>query len=248
MRVHDGGGHVIEADISIGDDFADAFSEDYNRVRRRMARRVGREIRAHWVRLVEREVGGATAQIYVEAIGQPVIDGDRVTVELDEDHHPAVRMVESGMRPQDLKRALLNSPSAKISKDGGRYIDIPFVHQDPRMATARRTFPSELIPEFRAAQGRDMIVDRGADSAYAGLRKDPVVGQHKGVLRFWKKERGTPVHRFQGVQFRRVSERSEGWITPGMSAHRFADRVEREVTQVVDSALDRELAQALGQR
>jgi len=201
-------------------------------VRRDILESVGRELRERWVQMVEREVSPEMAQIYIEAISEPIIVGDSVSVELDESHHAVVRTIEHGQNSTDMKAALLRSPKAKTAKDGGRYIDVPLVYKDPRMTAQRRVFPRDLLPAFRGTDPRGRVVPRDADHGLRGLRKDDLE---------WKKQHHTPMNRFQGVKFRRVSEKSGSWISQTTSAHNFAARMQHVVSMVVDSAIDKEL-------
>jgi len=224
---------MLDISFDGGPRYADSMEEATTGVRRDILESVGRELRERWVQMVEREVSPEIAAIYVEAISEPIIIGDSVSVELNEDHHVVVRTVEHGQRSADLKESLLRSPKAKVSKEGNRYIDVPLVYKDPRMVAQRRVFPSQLLPLFRAAKDpRATIIPRNADHGLARLRKDPPE---------WKKRHNTPMNRFQGVKFRRVSDKSTSWISQTTSAHNFADRMQHVVAQVVDSAIDKEL-------
>lgn len=230
---------TVSIDIS---ELADLIEEVGDELREDL----GQAIRAHWVDLVEQEITSARrAEIYVEALSEPEVEGDSVSVTLHDEEHVSIAQIEDGARGYDGKAALLKGPNVKFAKDGTRYQDIPIESQDPRVVGARRPFPEQLLPAFRAAKSGETIVprkQRGALGPFASMRKDP---------RKWKQTRRrqpdggraatgkwkVPPTRFQGAQFIRVSEASEGWYHPAVAGHHFGNRVEQALPEIVAAAL-----------
>lgn len=71
------------------------------------------------------------ARTYNEHITSKQIDQLHVIVEND---HPAVVFLEQGINPFDMKRMLSSSARVRVSKDGKRYLVIPFHHKNTEMA------------------------------------------------------------------------------------------------------------------
>jgi len=147
-------------------------------------------------------------------------------------------MVESGASEFDLKEGLLNSPKAKVGKEGQRYITVPFkvgapgslsenfnggvlpaeVHRvvkalpvDPATGKSRGTVKRDLPLKFQPPKVKSLSGGREYEhrnSVYEGVRKS--------------------VDRVGNVgyeSFRRVSDNSDplSWIHPGLEARHLAE-------------------------
>lgn len=116
------------------------------------------------------------------------------------------RMVEEGMKSFSIKEGLLKSEKAKVSSDGIKYIVVPFP-----VATPRKENQGNMASKF---SGREMtkeahdIVKNGGK--YTGKLKS---GQEvSGLTRYVTQQR----HEQYGM-FLCVSEKSDGWIHPGVA-------------------------------
>lgn len=66
--------------------------------------------------------------MYLKGLSQFEIDKDTWCVNLD----ASVRWIDDGLDPHSMLEDLLASPKAKRSKDGGKYVVVPFQHNKPK--------------------------------------------------------------------------------------------------------------------
>lgn len=134
-----------------------------------------------------------------------------------------VKMVEEGMRSFSIKDALLASDKAKIGPNGVKYITVPFP-----VATPRKASQGKQSSHFG---GREMtnemhrIVKSGGKIASAKLKSGQDVS---GLTQYNTRQ----LHSQYGI-FRRVSEKSKGWIHPGVMASPVYPKVMDEVNKRV---------------
>lgn len=224
---------MIYLEYDIGEDFVEDLATFSQKLQARVMRETGRRLREGWMEMVRGEVSPRLAGLYDEALSQPVVVDSTVMIELDLDHHPAVAVVERGAAKVEMKEKLLSSPKAKRGASG-RYIDVPMEHDDPRIKNARTPFPTSLLRTFRAVEpGAKIIPSRATEwGNLAGLTKS--LGEYKSA-------NNVPRHRFEGVTFRRVSEKSAAWIRPAQPAHNFADRAEQSGPRVLEAVFMAEI-------
>jgi len=170
------------------------------------------------------------------------------TVLLDYSKDPLIRMIEEGASPFDMKYGLLNSPKAKVGKDGKRYISIPF-----RLATSDANGEADVftgrMPEEITEAVRKLVIPVGKNnsnalpisaipSQYQIKGKRNTIEDSAGKTLFKEYEHKTSL--YEGVvksndsvtaqstyhMFRRVSENSspDAFIHPGFTAARLMDR------------------------
>jgi hypothetical protein len=169
----------------------------------------------HWK---ESAAGSGTGwgQKYANAIKSKISDAEgEVYVDetvMDKSGKPAsmfAKMIEEGVKSWSIKDALLKSEKAKMSKDGVKYIIIPFP-----VAAPRKKGQGKQLSSFG---GRTMTSDvysivKNGGKAPAGTMSTS--GKDISGLSKWESQK---YHGGYGI-FRVVSEKSQGWIHPGAGA------------------------------
>lgn len=128
---------------------------------RRFVRALGASARSRWVELAQDELRSSSRD-YVQGISQPIVadDGRSVRLELT---GQVPNMVEQGWASHDLRDTVLGGPATKVSKDGYRYVRIPFRHGTPGtggrnvgkpMPRAVHQAAKALAPTLREGLGR----------------------------------------------------------------------------------------------
>lgn len=137
-----------------------------------------------------------------------------------------VKMVEEGMRSFDIKTGLMASEKAKMSSDGIKYIVIPF----PVRAPAK---PDQGQPASHFG-GREMTQE-AYDLIKSGKR-------FSGKLKGGQEVSGLTQYRTrqfheQFGMFIAVSEKSQGWIHPGVAPNPVYQNVLAEVNKQIQKVL-----------
>lgn len=83
--------------------------------------------RAEWISLASDQLKSSSRD-YIQGIGEPVVGERSATIQLT---GTVPNMVEEGWPPTDLRSTVLKSPHAHVSKDGSKYLAIPFRHGVP---------------------------------------------------------------------------------------------------------------------
>jgi hypothetical protein len=137
------------------------------------------------------------------------------------------KMIEEGMKSFSIKDALLASDKAKVGKDGVKYITVPFPVATPRQASSGKS-----KSQFG---GREMtneiynIVKSGGKISSAKLKSGQEIS---GLSKYNTRQ----LHGQYGI-FRRVSEKSQGWIHPGRGASPVFPDVIKEVNNKIQEAI-----------
>lgn len=217
---------------------------------------IGDEIHKTWLDEAQRGLA-SSFEDYADGLGSPVIEGSGVSVTLT---GAFPNWIEQGIGPYDMKETLLKpgAPGVKISKEGKRYRNIRFVKADPRWMASQKaatgqfprrigkrgashpdgkhsgfplgTLDPRLMDAARRAKGGEKLrtaTGRLLSRGRQGLRKVPRVGK------------SLPGNRFEVDQFRRISEDSEGWMSKGIRARHFADKVDRKLPEIVGRVITR---------
>lgn len=82
---------------------------------------------------------------------------------------PYAKAIEDGFNPFDMKKALETSKKVRVSKEGKRYLVIPFEHGTPG-SSGKREMPKEIYKEAKEL----------SHSAITGIRKEGIVQGAKG--------------------------------------------------------------------
>jgi hypothetical protein len=128
---------------------------------RRLVRALGASARSRWIELAQ-DALKSTSRDYVQGIGQPVVaeDGHSVRLELT---GQIPNMVEQGWAAHDLRDTVLGGPATRVSKEGNRYVRVPFRHGTPGssgrnvgkpMPRAVHAAAKALAPTLREGLGR----------------------------------------------------------------------------------------------
>lgn len=216
---------------------------------------IAKTLAARYANQLETEANNSlhrTRKIYTENIH--VVDSGRLegTVILDFSKHPLVKMIEEGASPFDMKGNLLNSPKAKMGKNG-KYITVPFRLGTPDAIADSDIFSGKMpqeIYDILSVQPANIPVSGGAGSRSAGLTTNqlptkyqsknvrPVIKDSAGKTMFKAYEHKNPL--FQGAykqtdnvtgqntyhNMRRVSENSDpdSWIHKGIEQYNLVSK------------------------
>jgi len=159
-----------------------------------------------------------------------------------ENRHPAAMFLELGTQPFDQKKMLWTGKKVKISKDGHRYITIPFEHSRKSLDAAgvgsaaaalapSRNLPTKGPTRKTAWGGRLQAGNIGRKhKQWTGVTSEgkPVAVDYK-----WKTSPFQNLVRFEDKQgktsgfktFRTISEKSDSdsWMHPGIQASHIAE-------------------------
>ncbi len=183
---------------------------------------------------IVRVVTGDYLRSVIQGVSYPAL-GDKLTGEVTS-LSPHGRIVEEGVKPFDMKQTHLSGPKVKVSKDGSKYITVPFRHQVPGQTALADAMPRQVYEQAKrmAISRRNNILrkfftgrsyswgDR-LPREYGGEKEKPhwTTGRYTGMV----KMTGRPHTSY--LTFRRLSEKSkpEAWQHPGVDP--------RPVTQAV---------------
>lgn len=188
-----------------------------------------------------------TKQMYISSI--KVVDSGKMegTVMLDYSKNPLVRMIEEGADPFDMKTAMLNSPKAKVTKKGIKYLTIPFRWGVPGTMGESTAFagimPAEVHKVVKSKPADIPVSGGGSRSAGISLKEIPEQFRVKKIRPAIVDKSGNELFKayenkntvYEGItktvdaatgqntygSFRRVSENSDAnaWIHPGIEKY-----------------------------
>lgn len=167
---------------------------------------------------------------YADAI-KSTVSGDSAEIFVDESmvdkstNKPSImftQMIEKGVKSWSIKEALLKSEKAKISADGVKYIVVPFPVAVPRSKGAGR--------QMSRFGGREMTQDaynlvKGGGRFSGQLKSGQEVS---GLTKYTDRQR----HEGYGI-FLCVSQKSSGWIHPGVGAEPVYNKVLQKVNEQI---------------
>ena len=133
-----------------------------------------------------------------------------------------IGLIEKGVKSWSIKEALLKSEKAKVSADGIKYIIVPFP-----VSTPRKQGSGQQMSRFG---GREMTQDAYAlvkgGGRFSGQLKS---GQEvSGLTRYTDRQK----HEGYGL-FLCVSQKSSGWIFPGVGAEPVYNKVLQKVNEQI---------------
>ena len=173
--------------------------------------------------------------------------------------------VESGMASFDMKLRLATSPKAKTAKDGHKYMIIPFRHpgsagEGANIMYTGKAKAEDMMSRLRAAASSAVTIPTGTPTSIFKMQRtssgDVMRGKvskipssadvHRylqGMTRYQDPQEGrTPAGKQRGsaqnMTFRVMSEKSDGWIHPGLEARNLLNGVERYVDREMDRMAD----------
>lgn len=168
---------------------------------------------------IKTKFSGATGEVYIDE-GMTDKGSNKPNIMF-------AKMIEEGVKSWSIKDALLASEKAKVSKDGVKYIVIPFPVATPRQASSGKS-----KSQFG---GREMtnevynIVKSGGRVSSAKLKSGQEVS---GLSKYNTRQ----LHGQYGL-FRCVSEKSRGWQYPDKSARPVFPHVLEEVNNKIQEAI-----------
>lgn len=173
--------------------------------------------------------------------------------------------IETGRPPRDLKRMLDTSMKVRTSKDGWRYLIIPFRHNVPGANATGRAMPQ---PIYQAAKllSPSTIVGHGRRLSGTGAwslktQQAATVRQRQYSWGDRLEGEGVPRH-MQGMvrmdtstknqkrstylTFRVMSEKSKGWIVPAKPGQFIAQKVAEDMQPKAEAAFAEAVRRSLG--
>ncbi len=209
-------------------------------------------------------------EMFVEALTIEQIDAHTWSITVPQ----KVRWIEDGMPAHDMLEDLLKSPKAKTSKDGGKYIVIPFKHnkgptqQTPAQSALLQTIKKELkkksIPYGKIEKNPDGSPKQGLLHKFDIMKPSPKAEHHsnhilEGISVYQKGKKnpdGSPKMGKDGHQsvsreimtFRIASSKHKGtgkWFHPGVEAMNFLDEGYEWAMRLWESEIQPEILQAL---
>lgn len=156
---------------------------------------------------------------------------------------PHAGIIEDGQPARDMKPGLLNSPKAKVGKDGKRWLTVPFRHGSPDAITIPPMPKNVYAMANKLGFSRRNNVLKsfftGKKYTWKGRLEETSQGQrshsgnHPGAGYTWKTGQYSGMVRMgkgrhtQYMTFRRVSENSDpsSWMHPGVEAKPIRDAV-----------------------
>jgi len=171
---------------------------------------------AKYANAIKYEVNGNEAEVF--------IDESMIDKTSNKPNIMYAMMMERGVKSWSIKDALLASDKVKEGPDGIRYITIPFPVATPRkkgQGNAKSSFGGrEMSNEIYKIVKSGGKIPRGTTTT-TGL-------DISGLTRFNTRQR----HSQYGI-FRRVSDKSQGWIYPGVAPTPVFSSVLQEVNKKV---------------
>lgn len=188
-----------------------------------------------------------TRRRYVNAI--KLVDTGKLegTIMLDYSKDKLIQMLEEGADPFDMKPFFMGSPKAKIGKNGGRYLTIPFRWGTPGAVGESDVFSGVMpqavydvvkkapvsIPVSGGGMRSAGLALKDIPSAFQAPKTRPAIMDQKGNTAWAAYQNKAPL--YQGItknqdpttgqntyrSFRRVSEKSDpdAFINPGIKAY-----------------------------
>jgi len=160
--------------------------------------------------------------------GEVFIDEDLIDKESNKPNLMYVKMVEEGMKSFSIKKALLKSEKAKRGRDGIKYITILFP-----VATPRKPGQGKMAQKFNKREMTEKIYKIVKSGGKITSEEKLKSGQEAtGLTRYVTRQR----HSQYGM-FRRVSEKSQGWIHPGVPEESVFPKILEEVNRRIETVL-----------
>ncbi len=219
---------------------------------------LGDAIRTAWVTAAHRRLF-TSERDYIKAITKPEVVAGRLFVTLV---GAFPNMVEHGASSWDLRDTILQSSKAGTSKDGYRYLAVPFRHMMPG-ATGRNAPPvgsayakidrglgKTVANAVSSAMRRlESSVNSGAGSMtvwggrlQAGLapklKPHHVVDIYAGMVRMAKTYQAATHYQYRTwrtISDNPATKRAGSWIHPGIRARHLANDVSRQIPDMTEA-------------
>lgn len=178
--------------------------------------------------------------------------------------------IETGRPPRDLKKMLNTSMKARTSKDGTRYLIIPFRHNASSLSAtpintmsgqvsaysmAKVLTASKIVGHTRRLSGTGAWSTKTQQPATVRQRKytwgdrldakdEEVPRNLKGLVRMDTSTKNQ--NRSTYLTFRVMSEKSRGWIIPAQPGQHIAQKVAEDMQPVAEKIFSEAVKRGLG--
>ena len=179
-----------------------------------------------------------TRALYINSLKQTKIDNKDTflyTIYLSEGSF--ANKVEEGMPAFDQKPFMLNSPKAKLSKDGNKYITIPFKHQ-PYSKMTLSPKATDIRKDLRKVL-KDNSIEKHVKDFGGGKKMIHYKGIENPYLKNLVKVVDKKTNSSQYFTFRRVSTKTPSWkwIHPGLPGIRIFSDLEKYTQENINLIL-----------
>ncbi len=210
-------------------------------------------------------------EAFIEALQFEQLDSQTWAITVPQ----SARWIEDGMPQHNMLDDLLKSPKAKTSKDGGKYIVIPFKHnkgptqQTPQQTslldTIKKVLKEKEIPYGKIEKNTDGSPKQGLLHKIDIAQPSPKAAHHTNHLlegiRIYQKGKknadGSPKLGKDGHQsvsreimtFRVATSKQKGtgkWDHPGLEAMNFLDEAHEWAMRLWESEIQPQILQSLG--
>lgn len=217
---------------------------------------IGAAARQHWILLAQRELR-STSRDYIAGI-QDVSQGSRsIEITLN---GMLPNMLENGWPGGDMRGWMLQSPKAKTTAKGGKYLVVPFRHGSAgsggrnvgaAMPQSIHTLAKKLAPTRTAIDGGKtqwgermnlgMRMKKEARDILSTKKKEwHSASVYMGMVRQEKtygKAKQSSYSTFRTISTRTENTDARSWMHPGMPAKRLAPRVQDHIAKITGAFL-----------
>lgn len=168
----------LNIDLSAMTDMNNTLKPKLDIALKNAAQSLSAQAHAHLLQLVQEKLN-STREKYVDAIGFSQVNDATWVINLDS----SAMWIEEGMAEHEMLESLLKSPKAKMSKDGSKYLVVPFQHnKGPTQqtkaagdltATIKQELKKRQIPYGKIERGPDGKAKTGLLHSF-DIMKDPV--------------------------------------------------------------------------
>lgn len=172
--------------------------------------------------------------------------------------------IEEGRPARDLKRMLNTSPKVRATKDGRRYLVIPFRHNTPGNESHAAAMPQHIYDEAKELKPSKIVGQMRRQSGLGAMdvktRTHLTVNQNVyqwGARLKTPEKRYSNMYRFDAktpgggrystyMTFRTMMEGSNGWIVPAQPGMHIAQQVAEEMRPLAEAAFTEAVKRTLG--
>lgn len=217
---------------------------------------------ANWKTAVLRaKLWSGEKDAYAETITYRMTGDFSAMVESDYKH---AAEIENGRPPRDLKKMLDTSLKVRLSKDGNRYLIIPFRHNTPGKNATAQAMPKDVFKQAKQLSMSTIIGHTQRPSgtgAWSLKTKAPVMvpqrqytwgdrlmgadvaRKYQGMVRMNTATGGKKSSAY--MTFRVLSEKSKGWIIPAQPGQYIAKGVAENMQPLAVSVISEAVRRTL---
>ena len=113
----------LDIDLGVILDLKQNLQPKTNKILQEAALKLSAQAHAHIIEEVQANLHSSREK-YLKALSEPKLVGDAYVISLDQ----SAMWIEQGLEEHEMIDDLLSSPKAKTSKDGSKYLSVPFQH------------------------------------------------------------------------------------------------------------------------